>query len=157
MDDKDLWVQSPSGKELSCGVIIQNSKNEILGCHSNGKRWVRSTWDLPKGHLDEGETPKECAIRECKEETSWDISEFKDLMQDLGVFEYTLYKDLHLFYLPTEIPDIKLLKCQSFFKSDDGNERPEVNGFGLIKSTELNYFFSSLEAVLKQITEIRGK
>ena len=27
-------------------------------------------WDLPKGHVDEGETELECALRELEEETS---------------------------------------------------------------------------------------
>ena len=48
--------------EAGGGVVI-NDKNEILFIHRRG------SWDLPKGKMESGETRRECAAREVKEET----------------------------------------------------------------------------------------
>ena len=55
-------------KEKSCGCIIINDKNEVLLIHHNVGHW-----DFPKGHVEEGETEIETAIREVKEETNIDV------------------------------------------------------------------------------------
>lgn len=47
----------------AAGGIIFNEKEEILFIKRNG------LWDLPKGKIDKGESPEECAYREVKEET----------------------------------------------------------------------------------------
>ena len=49
----------------SCGFLIYKSNPEksfLLMRHTN-------RWDLPKGHVDSGETNLECAYRELEEET----------------------------------------------------------------------------------------
>jgi bis(5'-nucleosidyl)-tetraphosphatase len=49
----------------SCGVILFRREPELsflLMRHPD-------RWDLPKGHVDEGETEIECALREMEEET----------------------------------------------------------------------------------------
>jgi 8-oxo-dGTP pyrophosphatase MutT (NUDIX family) len=49
----------------SCGVLVMRRQPELsflLMRHAN-------RWDLPKGHVDEGETDLECALRELREET----------------------------------------------------------------------------------------
>lgn len=49
----------------SCGVILFRRKpvrSFLLMKHA-------SRWDLPKGHIDEGESEVECALRELEEET----------------------------------------------------------------------------------------
>ena len=55
-------------QEKSCGCIILNDKNEVLLIHHNAGHW-----DFPKGHVEEGETEIETAIREVKEETNIDV------------------------------------------------------------------------------------
>ena len=55
-------------QEKSCGCIVINNKNEVLLIHHNAGHW-----DFPKGHVEEGETEVETAIREVKEETNVDV------------------------------------------------------------------------------------
>jgi 8-oxo-dGTP pyrophosphatase MutT (NUDIX family) len=38
---------------------------------------IEPDWEFPKGHRAEGESDQQCAIRECKEETTLDNSEYK--------------------------------------------------------------------------------
>ena len=59
--------------EKSCGGIIfyktkQNTK--ILLVKNNNGRY----WSFPKGHIEQGETEQETAIREIKEETGLDVT-----------------------------------------------------------------------------------
>ncbi|MFP6648907.1 MAG: NUDIX domain-containing protein, partial [Pirellulaceae bacterium] len=62
-------------------------------------------WDLPKGHLDPGETPAECALRELEEETGIgqeDISIVED-------FEFRLVYPVPDRQQPSEIAEKTLL------------------------------------------------
>lgn len=53
--------------EKSCGAIVVEDGKVLLVKHNAGH------WDFPKGHVEEGETDFETAIREVKEETNIDI------------------------------------------------------------------------------------
>jgi 8-oxo-dGTP pyrophosphatase MutT (NUDIX family) len=57
---------TPGPNEVkSCGVLVFRSAPAVqflLMRHTN-------RWDLPKGHLDPGETEIDCALRELREET----------------------------------------------------------------------------------------
>ncbi len=48
---------------ITAGGVVRDEKNRILLIFRKGK------WDLPKGHMDEGETPLQTAVRETIEET----------------------------------------------------------------------------------------
>ena len=54
--------------EKSCGAIVLSPDNTnrkvLLIKHENGGHWA-----FPKGHVEEGETEVETALREIKEET----------------------------------------------------------------------------------------
>ncbi|HEY6554254.1 MAG TPA: NUDIX domain-containing protein, partial [Vicinamibacteria bacterium] len=48
----------------SAGGLIVHGSQILLISVMEGKRW-----QLPKGHIEEGETPEETAVREVREET----------------------------------------------------------------------------------------
>ena len=53
---------------MSCGILLfrkKSGKQFLLMEHAN-------RWDLPKGHVDPGETKRACALREFHEETGID-------------------------------------------------------------------------------------
>ena len=72
---KKIYLFFPKKKDLikefkskiktiyASGGIVKNKKSEILFIFRRGK------WDLPKGKADNGETKKQTALREVKEET----------------------------------------------------------------------------------------
>lgn len=68
---------------VGCDVFVLNEKNEVLMI----KRSDNGFWALPGGCHDLGETPKMCAIRECREESGYEV-EVTDL---LGVFSSNCY------------------------------------------------------------------
>jgi 8-oxo-dGTP pyrophosphatase MutT (NUDIX family) len=112
-------------KRLSCGVVILNDQAELLLCHVTGQ----AHWDLPKGGLNDGETPLQAALRETREETGLLLD--GHALLDLGQMPYRSRKDLHLF--ATRLPrlDTNALWCESAF-SDliSGQRRPEMDGYG---------------------------
>lgn len=54
-------------QEKSCGCVVFDEDKVLLIKHNEGH------WDLPKGHIEEGETEVQTAIREVKEETNVDV------------------------------------------------------------------------------------
>ncbi|MGY0407193.1 MAG: NUDIX hydrolase [Polaribacter sp.] len=66
----------------AAGGLVQNEKKEFLFIHRN------NIWDLPKGKIEEGESPKTAAIREVEEEC--------------GIFKLTIISFLcttyHIYY-----------------------------------------------------------
>ncbi|MBS1920591.1 MAG: NUDIX domain-containing protein [Bacteroidetes bacterium] len=47
----------------AAGGLVYNEKKDVLLIFRRGK------WDLPKGKMEKGESPEDCAIREVREET----------------------------------------------------------------------------------------
>jgi 8-oxo-dGTP pyrophosphatase MutT (NUDIX family) len=119
-------MESWFGKRLSCGVVIVNADAELLLCHVTGQ----GHWDLPKGGLNDGETPIEAALRETREETGLVLA--PETLLDLGRRPFRQRKDLHLFATLTPRFDPAGLVCESRFSPADGSTEklPEMDGFG---------------------------
>ncbi len=70
---------------VGVGIIITKGEQVLLlrrkNVHGSG------SWTTPGGHLDFGEFPEECAIREAKEETNIDITDVRFRAITNDVFE----------------------------------------------------------------------
>jgi 8-oxo-dGTP pyrophosphatase MutT (NUDIX family) len=62
---KDPRAPKPNSLVPACNLIVANAAGDIL----LQRRRDTGQWALPGGAQDIGETPRECAIRECREET----------------------------------------------------------------------------------------
>lgn len=82
----------------------QNSSNDLLDAYRQAYVWLittddkviivskdNTTWQLPGGKPNSGETREQTAIREVLEETGVDISEYRDSLQFFG---YNVVKEL---------------------------------------------------------------
>jgi 8-oxo-dGTP diphosphatase len=57
-------------------TAIVRDGDRVLLCHrSASRRWYPDVWDLPGGHVEEGEDPKESLVRELREELGITVSE----------------------------------------------------------------------------------
>lgn len=65
--------------EFSCGgVILENNKVLLVQVKSMKGRKI---WTFPKGHIEQGETPRQAALREVLEETGYKASIVKPLLK----------------------------------------------------------------------------
>lgn len=58
-------------RERASVVVIHNQK--ILGFHAEDPSSLKNYFFIPGGAIDKDETPEECAVRECLEETGYKI------------------------------------------------------------------------------------
>jgi len=117
-------------KVVSSGIIVVY-KDQILLGHSTGNNF----WDLPKGKIEEGETPKEAVIREAYEEFNFILN--KNRLKYLGNFDYNKYKNLELFLLNIKTkPAVEIFKCNSYFEDKNGIKKPEIDSFGFFNFEE---------------------
>lgn len=125
------------GHKISAGVILTDGFSFLVG-HSTGNDF----YDIPKGSVNVGESPRSASVRETKEETSVILNP-QDLI-DLGVFKYNQSKKLHLFLMKTiKLPPIDKMICTSFFWHPKKEEFfPEADWFRYIKFEEKEHFLT---------------
>jgi 8-oxo-dGTP pyrophosphatase MutT (NUDIX family) len=61
----DPGAPAPNSLVPACNMLVVNDTGQLL----LQRRRDTGQWALPGGAQDFGETPSECAVRECKEET----------------------------------------------------------------------------------------
>jgi 8-oxo-dGTP pyrophosphatase MutT (NUDIX family) len=138
-------------KVVSSGIIVIY-KDQILLGHSTGNNF----WDLPKGKIESGETPKDAVIREAYEEFNFILN--KNRLKYLGNFNYNKYKNLELFLLNIRTkPSVEIFKCNTYFEDKNGNKKPEIDNFGFFSFDEaLNKLAYSMKRTLTIIFKREG-
>jgi len=139
-------------KELSCGFLVEHD-GKFLACHCSGRKFENCTYDIAKGHNEEGEDHLTTAKRELKEETGIDLdnADFEYEITDFGVQKYIKTKDLHVYMLSIKKLNKKFdLKCSTYFEIN-GNTVPEINGYTW--TTDMNLYFRSLQNIFNRLKE----
>jgi 8-oxo-dGTP pyrophosphatase MutT (NUDIX family) len=128
--------------ELSAGfIIIDKSTHKVLGGHPTGRPYTYNyAYDIPKGHIENGETPLEAAKRELKEETGIVLQDGQEI-HEIGHVAYNSKKSLHLFSTEMDV-DLKSLHCDSTFIDSFGNVKKEIDHF--ILTDRCDQFFQNM-------------
>ncbi len=61
-------IKNENGETLKAGCVVLSARNEILLVSEDKK-----IWSFPKGHMEQGETVEQTALREVKEETGYTV------------------------------------------------------------------------------------
>ena len=101
-------------------LFFDKNKNKVLLVQSKG-----NLWGIPKGTFEEGETKEECAIREVREETGFNIDPFE--LND----NYIKVKG-RAYYYYVEM-DETTVEVQQDYKDNDANGISWLNCNCLIK------------------------
>jgi 8-oxo-dGTP pyrophosphatase MutT (NUDIX family) len=128
-----------TGRVISCGVVLLDSDGRVLLAHATDT----THWDIPKGHLEEGEAPLVSALRELAEETGIVLEEGR--LKDLGRFAYRRDKDLHLFAARARDGEIDPAQCvctSMFPRRSDGVMIPEMDAFLWVVPEEVQHYAS---------------
>jgi mutator protein MutT len=88
--------------ETSAGGVVLDATRANVALIGRLDRRGRLLWSLPKGHIEEGETPEQTAVREVAEETGIG----SEVVRPLGTIDYwfvadnrRIHKTVHHFLL----------------------------------------------------------
>lgn len=136
--DPDSIKKDTNMKKQSAGTIIVNENFEILMAHVTNSS--PEIWDLPKGMIEDNESPIDAAIRECKEE--FGITLDRNKLVEIGNCAYNTQKNIWVFITMMDKKDVDLssLICDSMFLDvGSGKEFPEVDGYKWMKFADVPY------------------
>jgi len=107
-------------KRKGVSIIFINDNDEILLLLRDDKDTIPypNMWDLPGGHVDSGETPEECIIREMKEEMGLELKNFKpvSVMEFEDRIEHTFWKRINL---DIDSIDLQEGQCLKWFTREE--------------------------------------
>jgi 8-oxo-dGTP diphosphatase len=120
-------------KRQGCSILFVNEKRQILLFLRDDLPHIPypNTWDVPGGHVEEGETAAQCIVREMKEEMGLDLEGF-------GLFSVREFTDRveHTFWKVTDlnIDEISLQEgqCLKWFTEQEAKATALAYGFNEI-------------------------
>lgn len=108
------------------GIIVKND-NKVLLCKRAPDKSLPNTWSIPSGHIEDGESPGQAAIREFFEETNIEIPTDIELVGFLNKYKKdgeTKKGMMYVFFKETKEPVKPDLEGAS-----DGYEHTECGFF----------------------------
>lgn len=120
-------------KRKGCSIIFIDRERRILLLLRDDVPHIPypNTWDLPGGHVETGETPSECIVREMKEEIGVALTDFKlaSVFDFHDRLEYTYWKRADL-----NIDEIQLMEGQGlkWFSEEEAAATKLAYGFNRI-------------------------
>lgn len=101
--------------------VLNNQRQVLLQKRSANKKYFPNTWALCTGHVENGETPKEAALRELNEELGVSVSLKQIFSFSFGKFDS---QNIYFFYVICNLPvdefsiqEEELSEVQWFFVS----------------------------------------
>lgn len=128
-------------QRIAVGGIILWDRKVLIIQRSSNERTFPNLWELPSGKKEEGESIKEAAIREVKEETGLDV----EIIKPVSSFDYQIERDG------------KVLNCHqiNFLVRPKGNLEvklsPEHQAFAWINRGELSIY--SITGPIREVIE----
>ena len=122
-------------KHLGCSILFVNPRNQVLLFLRDNKPDIPfpNMWDVPGGHVEPGETPEECIVREMAEEMGMALQGFRlfSVRDFEDRTEFTFWKAADLV-----IEEIRLTEgqCLRWFTREE------------VRSTVLSYGFNDIVA-----------
>ena len=128
-------------KRSGTSIILFNSSNQVLLLLRDDRPDIPypNMWDLPGGHIEEGETPEACIAREMLEEIETDVS----MSRRHAVYDFPDRVE-HIFFMEmdADVESIPLHEGQrlQWFSAEELPELQLAYGFDIV----LSDFFASL-------------
>jgi 8-oxo-dGTP diphosphatase len=120
-------------KRKGCSIIFINDQQQVLLFLRDDKPDIPypNQWDIPGGHVENGETPEQCITREMKEEMNLDLQGFQlfSVIEFEDRQEFNFWKRANL-----DIEHIQLNEgqCLRWFTADEVQNTELACGFNQI-------------------------
>jgi 8-oxo-dGTP diphosphatase len=120
-------------KRQGCSILFVNEQRQILLFLRDDLPHIPypNTWDVPGGHVEEGETAAQCIVREMKEEMGLDLQGFElfSVKEFSDRIEYTFWEAADL-----NVDEISLQEgqCLRWFSEEKAKATALAYGFNEI-------------------------
>jgi len=127
------WEATIERAAVVAACLIKKDDKYLLVQEAQPKAY--GLWNLPAGHVDKGETIRDAAIREAKEETGYDVSLLKEVAvlheEAISAVKHVFSADVtggEILLKNDEILDVKWLTFEEIktINSNDKIRRPWV-------------------------------
>ena len=122
---KEKKISNEEYQPLTHSLLVVKYNNSFLLVFD---KW-KNNWELPGGSIENNESPRDCAIRELKEETNQEISDLKFK----GIMKFQLQPDNRI-----EYGALYIGKLKNFIEFDENDEIKEIKLWNQIEPIDID-------------------